>query len=219
MASKINQVSAERIREELTRILTEGEAARGVRMLEESGLRAEILPELHWTHHLGKSLEFLTTGTSPDFAMAVLLHHTPMDDVQRIVERLKFSRAEMHHMLALVENQPRFFEVRQMSISSLKRFFRISRFEDHLELARIHAVAAGEEPVDYVYALRKRAEWPAEMIWPAPLVTGNDLIEKGLSPGPRFKEILTRVEDEQLEGRLTTHEEAMNFIKVHYELS
>jgi poly(A) polymerase len=142
-----------------------------------------------------------------------------MDDVQRIVERLKFSRAEMHHIVALVENQPRFFEVRQMSISSLKRFFRISRFEDHLELARIHAVAAGEEPVDYVYALRKRAEWPAEMIWPAPLITGNDLIEKGLSPGPRFKEILTRVEDEQLEGRLTTHEEAMNFIKVHYELS
>ena len=219
MASKIHQVSAERIREELSRILTEGEAARGVRMLEESGLRAEVLPELQWTSHLEKSLEFLTTGGSPDFAMGVLLHHTAMDDVQRIVERLKFSRAEMHHISALVENLPRFFEVRRMSVSSLKRFFRINRFEDHLELARIHAVAAGEEPVDYAYALRKRAEWPAELIWPAPLVTGNDLIEKGLSPGPRFKEILTRVEDEQLEGRLTTHEEAMNFIKLNYGLS
>src|SRR3989441_8909622 len=43
MAPKIHQVSSERIREESTRILTEGQAARGFRMLEESGLRAQIL--------------------------------------------------------------------------------------------------------------------------------------------------------------------------------
>src|SRR5438552_3767772 len=52
MAPKVHQVSSERIREELTRILIEGQAARGMRMLEESGLRAEILPELQWTPHL-----------------------------------------------------------------------------------------------------------------------------------------------------------------------
>src|SRR3989475_2765448 len=43
MAPKIHQVSSERIREELSRILTEGQAARGLEMLEESGLRKEIL--------------------------------------------------------------------------------------------------------------------------------------------------------------------------------
>src|SRR5262245_52880290 len=213
MAAKIHQVSSERIRDELTRILTEGQAARGVRMLEESGLRNQILPEIQWTNHIDKSLQFLAKGAPPDFAMGLLLHHTPAGNVQQIVERLKFSRAEMHHIVALVENLPRFFEIRQMSMSSLKRFFRIERFEDHLELARIHAVAIGEEPVDYAYALGKRKEWPDQAIWPEPLVTGNDLIAMGFSAGPRYKEILTRVEDEQLEERLMTREQAMDFIK------
>jgi len=216
MAPKIHQVSSERVREELTRILTEGQAAHGIRMLEESGLRAQILPELEWTDHVEKSLEFVGRGSPPDYAMGVLLHHTNLELVQQIIERLKFSRAEMHHILALVENLPRFSEVRRMSISQLKRFFRLDRIDEHLKLARIHAVAAGEEPDDYAYAAVKRAEWPDEQIFPAPLVTGNDLIAMGFSPGPQFKEILTRVEDEQLEGRLTNREEAMQFVRRNF---
>ena len=219
MAPKIHQVSSERIREELTRILTEGQAAHGMRLLHDSGLRAQVLPELAWTDHLEKSLELVTRGSPADFAMGVLLHHASVSDVQQIVERLKFSRAEMHHIQALVENLPRFSEVHQMSMSSLKRFFRLDRFEDHLSLARIHATAAAEEPTDYAYAALKRAEWSDKEIWPEPLVTGNDLIAMGFPPGPPFKEILTRVEDEQLEGRLSTREEAMEFVRRNYRPS
>ena len=58
--------------------------------------------------------------------------------------------------------------------------------------------------------------WSDAEIWPALLVTGNDLIGMGFAPGPRFKEILTRIEDEQLEGRLTTPEEALRYIEKHF---
>ena len=216
MAPKIHQVSSERVRDELTRILIEGQSARGIRMLEESGLRAQILPELEWTTHIEKSLEFLERGSTADFGFGVLLHHTAVTEVQGIVERLKFSRAEMHHIEALVENLPRFSEVRQMTISTLKRFFRVDRFDHHLELARIHALAGGEQLRDYTYALGKWKEWSHEEIWPRPLVTGNDLIAMGFEPGPQFKEILTRVEDEQLEGRLTTSEHALEFVRRNF---
>jgi poly(A) polymerase len=216
MAPKIHQVSRERIREELTRILIEGQAAHGMRMLHESELRAEVLPELEWSEHIERSLQLVPKGSPADFAFGVLLHHTPVTDVERIVERLKFSRAEMHHIVALVENLPRFSAVQQMSSSSLKRFLRTDRFDDHLELARIHARAAGDKPENYEYALRKRKEWPDAEIWPQLLVTGDDLIAMGFSPGPRFKEILTRLEDEQLEGRLTTKEQALKYIETHF---
>ena len=219
MAPKIHQVSLERIREELTRILTEGQAARGFRMLEESGLRTEVLPELVWTDHLEKSLALLRAGSDPDFAMGVLLHEIPVADVQSIAERLKFSRAEMHHMVALVENFPRFSQVRQMPVSGLKRFFRLDRFQDHLELARIHRAAAKEDFEDYDFARRKRSEWGDMDIWPEPLINGNDLIAMGWAPGPAFKEILTRVEDEQLEGRLETHEDGVKFVKENFTRS
>jgi poly(A) polymerase len=217
MAPKIHQVSHERIREEITRILTEGQAPRGFRMLEESGLRAEVFPELTWTPHIETALGMLHRQTQPDFALAVLLHHTPVPDVAGIVERLKFSRAEMHHVCALVENLPRFSQVQQMSVSTLKRFFRIDRFHDHLELARIHRTAANEDLADYQYARRKRNEWGEAGIWPAPLITGDDLMAMGFSPGPSFKEILTRVEDEQLEGRLNTREQAAKYVKREFQ--
>jgi poly(A) polymerase len=216
MAPKIHQVSYERIREELTRVLTEGQAARGVRMLHESGLSNEILPELEWTEHIESSLQFVPRGAPADFAFGVLLHHTPLQAVAHIVERLKFSRAEMHHISALVENLPRFSEVQQMSVSRLKRFFRTDRFEDHLGLARIHALAARQEAVDYAYVVSRRMRWSDVEIWPPALVTGNDLIAIGFAPGPRFKEILTRIEDEQLEGRLISREDALRYIETHF---
>jgi tRNA nucleotidyltransferase/poly(A) polymerase len=216
MAPSIHQVSSERIREELVRILTEGQAAAGVRMLEESGLRREILPEVQWNTPLERSLEMLQRGAQPDFAMGVLLHQTPMHQVQGIIERLKFSRAEIHHVLALVENLPNFRKIRTMSLSQIKRFFRLFRFEDHLELAHIHATAAGEDLADYSYALRRYQGWTPQDIMPKPLISGEDLIALGFSPGPRFKEILTRVEDEQLEGRLTDHKQAVEFVTKNY---
>jgi poly(A) polymerase len=219
MSAKIHQVSSERVREELSRILTEGQAARGMQMLDESGLREQILPELRWTEHIEQSLKLLQRESSPDFAMGVLLHHTPLSDVQRIVERLKFSRAEMHHIRVLVENLPRFSEVRHMSMSNLKRFFRITRFEDHLELARVHALAADGDLSDFAYAQQKKAQWSVNDIWPQPLVTGDDLIALKFMPGPQFKEVLTRVEDEQLEGRLTTRSQALEFVKRNFRSS
>jgi poly(A) polymerase len=216
MAPAIHQVSSERIREELLRILTEGQAAAGVRMLEQSGLRHQILPEVEWTRHLERSLEMLKPDAEPDFATAVLLHETPAGQVQDIVERLKFSRAEIHHIVALVENLPAFDRVHDMSLSGLKRFFRLFRFEDHLELARIHATATGESLRNYTYALSKYQSWSPEDITPSPLISGEDLIGLGFVPGRIFKEILTRVEDEQLEGRLVDRREAIQFVLEHY---
>ena len=216
MAPAIHQVSSERIREELLRILTEGQAVRGIRMLEESGLRKQILPELEWTQHLERSVELLRAGLEPDFAMALLLHETPVDQVQRIIERLKFSRAEIHHVLALAGNLPSFYNARSMSVSALKRFFRLVRFEDHLALARIHGIAAGEDLEDYSFVSRKHQEWTEADITPAPLISGEDLIGLGFVPGPQFKEILSRVEDEQLEGRLSEHSQALSFVLQHY---
>jgi len=216
MAPRIHQVSSERIREEVCRILTEGRAARGFRLMEESGLRREIFPEVEWTGHIEASLRFLKPGALADFAMGVLLHHTALSSAATIVERLKFSRAEMHHILALIGNLPQLSRVRQMSVAEIKRFFRLNRFEDHVELARIHLMAAGKDLSDVNYVLGRLAAWTDKDIYPEPLITGDDLIAIGFPPGPVFKEILTIVEDAQLEGRLRNRSEALDFVKGRY---
>ena len=90
LAPDILQVSAERIRDELTKILTEGAARRGFELLDETKLLPEILPEIArmkgveqppqfhpegdvWIHTL-MMLDQLKAGSSPMLAWGVLLH-------------------------------------------------------------------------------------------------------------------------------------------------
>jgi len=216
MAPQIHQVSVERIQGEIGRILTEGQARYGVELLHDSGLLAEILPEVNWNGHLAGCLGLLRRGESTDLAAAVLLHEVPAADVQRIMERLKFSRAEITHATGLVSHIAQFRAIRMMNTSELKRFFRLPRFGDHLAMEHICKTATGGDLDDYNYAVRKYEGWTREDISPAPLISGEDLIELGLAPGPLFKSILTRVEDEQLEGRLRDRAEAVSFVTKNY---
>ena len=213
MSSKINQVSAERIRDELVRILSEGDAAHGMRMLEDSGLRKEILPELVWTEHLDRCLGLIKGRVEPDFAMAVLLHECSAEYVGRIVGRLKLSNAEQAHVQVLVGSQAIFDRVREMSIAELKRFLRVDRFEDHLELHRLHREADGGDRASLGFVQEKLGLWSDEDLWPTPLISGDDLITLGMEPGPSFRKILTLVEDEQLEQRLSDRDNALQFVQ------
>jgi poly(A) polymerase len=71
---------------------------------------------------------------------------------------------------------------------------------------------------NYQFLLQKREEFANEPIIPPPLVRGDDLIALGLKPGPKFGEILEAVETRQLEGRLRTREEALEWLKHEYSL-
>ena len=217
MASKIKQVSAERIRDELVRILSEGDPAHGMRMLEDSGLRKEILPELAWTDHLDRCLGLIKGRIGPDLAMAVLLHECSAEDVGRIVGRLKLSKAEQAHVQVLVGSQAIFDQVREMSIAELKRFLRMDRFQDHLELHRLHHEADGGNGASAEFVQEKLDLWSEEDLWPKPLISGDDLITLGIEPGPSFKKILTLVEDEQLEQRLSNRDRALRFVQQQFK--
>jgi len=107
----------------------------------------------------------------------------------------------------------RFGDVKKMKESTLKRFFRLPRFEEHLELHRLDCVSSHRDLSLYEYAKEKRHSMPEEKIRPQPLLTGDDLIAAGYKPGPQFKELLTAVEDAQLEGAISTKEEALSLVE------
>lgn len=216
MAPEIKRVSAERIRDELSKILTEGRAAPGFRLLHESGLLAAILPDVQWDDPLEQSLEMIAAKAPFDFALAVLLREVPLDAVRRIAGELKLSAAEANHVTALVKALPVFGTLRDLSVSQLKRFLRVPRVDDHMELARISATAERRNLDAWNFAASLLRKWSSDDIAPEPFITGDDLIDLKFSPGPLFREILTRVEDEQLEGRLQTREQALNFVRENY---
>jgi poly(A) polymerase len=135
---------------------------------------------------------------------------------EAICKRLRFSNEDTEQIAALVENHLRFADVKKMKESTFKRFVRMPMFDEHLELHRIDCLSSHGLLDLYHYTRDKMANMPAEEVRPRPLITGNDLISAGYTPGPYFKEILTAVEDAQLEGQLRDRAAAMDFVRRTY---
>jgi poly(A) polymerase len=118
----------------------------------------------------------------------------------------------------LIKNHMRFANVEQMKPSTFKRFIRMPRFNEHLELHRLDCQSSHGDLTTYNFTREKMASLPPAAIRPAPLITGDDLISAGYKPGPRFKEILSAVEDAQLEGRLHNPQEAMELVRQEFPI-
>jgi len=253
LAPEISQVSMERLRDELAKILTEGSARRGFELLDQTGLLVHLLPEIAkmkgveqppqfhpegdvWVHTL-MMIEGLRAGSSPTLAWGVLLHDvgkpptfTPPSGpngrirfdrhvevglrmAEEICRRFRFSNEDTEQIMALVANHMRFKDVPQMKPSTLKRFVRMDKFGEHLELHRLDSLASHRKLDNYDLVTRFVAETPPEQVRPPRLLTGDDLIALGLKPGPRFKTILYNVEEAQLDGSIHTHEDAVQLAK------
>ena len=169
---------------------------------------------------------------SPELAMAVLLHDVGKPQTQTFAERirfddhdqagaeiardicrrLRFSNDQVEQIVSLVGSHMRFMAVQRMKLSTLKRLLALSRFDEHLELHRLDCIASHGKLDNYEFLRQKLEEFSREEIAPEPLVTGRDLIEMGYKPGPVFKRILDAVREEQLENRLTSREEGIEWI-------
>ena len=257
-AGEIGQVSCERIRDELTLMLTEGHAQRAFELLDETGLLGQVLPEavkMHgvrqppqfhpegdvWVHTM-LLLEKLKPGVSPTLAWAALLHDIgkpatfrppdpgkPGDRIRfsghaevgvRIAEvilgRLRFSNEDTGQIVALVKNHMRFGDILQMRESTVKRFLRLPRFEEHLALHWMDCSSAHGDLRLYEFAKQRYESAPAEAIRPKLLVTGRDLIAAGYRPGPEFKAMLEAAEDAQLEGTASTADEGLDVVRERF---
>ncbi|HEY0431905.1 MAG TPA: hypothetical protein VGC61_08790, partial [Pyrinomonadaceae bacterium] len=68
------------------------------------------------------------------------------------------------------------------------------------------------------FTREKMNSLPPEEVRPTPLVTGEDLIAAGYSPGPLFKQILVAIENAQLDGKLQSKQDAMQLVRRQYPL-
>ena len=252
-ASQIDQVSRERVRDELTRMLIEGHARQAFLLLDESGLLHEVLPEIEAMKEVEQPPQFHPEGDvfvhtllllerlphpcPITLAWGALLHDVGKPatfraapdrirfdghvDVgvkiaEEICRRLRFSNDDTDQILALVDNHMRFAHVQQMKESTFKRFVRMPRFDEHLQLHRMDCEASHGNLTSYNFTREKMASMPPAAMRPVPLITGDDLIAIGYRPGPQFKKILSAVEDGQLEGRLQTKNEAIAFVGTEF---
>jgi poly(A) polymerase len=250
LASQIHQVSRERVRDELSKMLTQSRARQAFLLLDETGLLHEVLPEIEAMKGVEQPPQFHPEGDvfvhtlllldklphpcAITLAWGALLHDVGKPSTFRVAPdrirfdghvdvgikmaeeicaRLRFSNDDTDQILALIANHMRFAHVQQMKESTFKRFVRMPRFDEHLQLHRMDCQSSHGDLTSYNFTREKMASMQPTAMRPAPLITGDDLIASGYPPGPEFKKILSAVEDGQLEGRLRSREDAMSFVE------
>jgi poly(A) polymerase len=185
-------------------------------------------------------LEKIAAGAPPTLAWGILLHdvgkpptfksaqetgdrirfdgHAEMGArmAAEICRRLRFSTDDTEQIETLVAHHLRFKDVFGMRPATLKRFVRLVHFEQHLELHRLDCVSSHGILDAYEFVSRFLRETPPDEVRPARLITGDDLKRMGFQPGPQFKEILEKVEEAQLDGRLRERDAALEFVRSTY---
>ena len=132
---------------------------------------------------------------------------------EEICRRLRFPNHETEQILSLIANHMRFADVRKMKESTLKRFFRLQSFDQHLALHRLDCLASHGSLELYDFARQRFETLPEEEVRPQLLLSGKDLIEAGYQPGPQFSQMLAAAEDAQLEGTIHTREQALALVR------
>lgn len=249
LVGNLNVLSAERIRDELNKMLAGSEPDRALRMMLEMGILKEILPEIaamagvtqHHEYHpegdvfLHTSL-MLSHMAFPDAELAwtVLLHDVgkPMtksignDGVEhfytheqkgaelaeQILKRLRLPAKSIANIVHAVRQHMRYAHVQEMRPAKWKRLIAEETFPLELELHRIDCMSSHKFMSSFTFILDKMHEQANEIKLPPPLVNGRDLIAIGMKPGPEFGEILESIADLQLEGKISTKEEALDHI-------
>ena len=230
LKAKIQEVAIERVREEITKIVTQPglHAARiGLEYLFDLGLLSQIIPE--WPEDeqyfsvVCRMMSLFFTGpflNSPNeveprvpVIMSIILHGFSAEQAGNIMVRLKFTNQEIIDTVSLVAQQSAFNKADEMLPAPQKRLLRQEDVHDHLLLHFIRNIVLNGCSGHYFELSSIVKNTPFLDFHPVPAITGADLIESGRKPGPVFKEILTAVEDGQLDGTITTKEQAWELVE------
>ena len=256
MADHITRVSAERVRDELLKLFRPPYAARGLDLLHESGLLAQVLPELLPTvtceqspdyhpegtvyDHIRLMLSKLPAEASVELPWTALLHdiakpvtqseceegrihfygHEKIgaDMAQQILQRLRFPNVEIEAIVQTVRYHMQFKDAPKMRKATLRRMLMRPTFELELEQHRLDCLGSHGLMDIYDFIREQQTVLQEKPLLLEPLISGRDLIELGIEPGPALGQLLDAVRDQQLAETFSTREEALAWAKEKADL-
>ena len=211
LGGELRGVSRERLGVELRRMFAERHRARAAELLERWGLDRVLLGNRSDSQERLR-LASLPEEVSPMTALAAwLLDRGEAVEPEPVSERLQaglgLSNAEREELAAVLRRVAALRETwTGAGIAARRRMGMEAGFEAALAIRRAESPSEAE-------AVEAFLDRFGENRSPERLVRGRDLIDAGFAPGPRFGELLEAAFDAQLEGRLASWEEAIEFVR------
>ncbi|HZU99280.1 MAG TPA: CCA tRNA nucleotidyltransferase [Planctomycetota bacterium] len=221
-AKEVTVVSAERIREELEKMLLDPERARSLALVRSLGLGPVVLPQLDQAA-LDRAERVLAElprrKLERPLVWAALLGGIAEKAADELLAALRASNADREEALALLRDEPRVRAFGAMRLADQKRLLLRADAPLLIELGRAVALATTGDLEPLRAATLRRTAFLAETgpsaLSAPPLVRGNDLKDLGIKPGPRFKELLALAEDARLEGLARTQAELVAWLRAN----
>jgi len=193
-------------------------------------------PEGTVFEHIRLMLEKMPPDSSPSLPWAVILHDiakpaTAERDpatgaihfyghekvgaamAERILRRLRFPKKQIEEIVACVRQHMQFKDVQQMRKATLRRLLLRQTFPLELELHRLDCLGSHGNLDHYEFLLAQAEELKKKPAIRPPLLTGNDLIELGMKPGPALGVWLNKIREKQLADELKTPREAKAWVR------
>ncbi len=218
-AAEIGVVSVERIAEEMRKMLTGDGRSRAVRLILETGLAGAILPEIVPSgpgeqQQVERSLAVLKLLENPGFPLALaalLIGRVESGESEEICRRWRLSNRELDRVRWLVVHHGATANASQKPWSEIQPILVAEGAEDLLALGEAEA-KLGERAAGEIAWCREQRMRPPEELDPPPILTGDDLKRHGLTPGPVFSVLLDRIRRAQLDQKIHTPGEALDFL-------
>ena len=204
---------------EMERMLVSAKRTAAIRLLLETGLAAEVLPEIVPTDaeqkdQLEKTFEVLDRLDRVSFPLALaalLADRASPDVVGQVCRRWRLSNQVTDRAQWLAAHRGCLKDAQNTRWSLLQKTLTAPGIEELLHWTEVEAALQRREAPEVDYCRTLLAQ-PPEKLDPPPLVTGDDLLRHGVAPGPIFGELLARLRDAQLDGRIGKKAEGLAMI-------
>ena len=221
MRHLVTTVSPERIAEELRAMVARRGRRRALELLADTGLAAEVLPEVApgaaeataktnaaWTT-AARIVDALDEPSLPS-ACAALFEAAGLEALRRASGRLRLSNREMKLAGWLMEGVTEFADgdVVKRPWSAAQPWLAHDDAFLLADLLRARADCGLGSAAAAAWVTTQLARPRAELD-PPPLLTGADLLATGVKSGPELGTLLARIRRLQLDGEITTREEAL----------
>ncbi len=189
-----------------------------------------------WNHTL--KVTNLLKKSSVELVWAALLHDIGKKSTRKVTDRIRFigheqvgakmaekicnrlhmSNARKHRVILLISKHMQLFNIRKMRESTRRRLFRQGYFEELLELHRADCLGGLGNLDIYNFCLSQLKSLGLNELKPPRVLSGRDLIELGLPPGPEIGTILSKIEDAQLEDKISNRKQALDWLRSNYSV-
>jgi len=212
-AHRLPAISPERVRKELRLILCHPARADGWRLLVDSGLSDTIVGGVTWSPSevaaVAERLANMTEYAGFGLVLAVIFRAIAPEVAAKACRSLRCSNVETAGVAWMLAQLPRVQKPANLETADIKLLLADSRFEELLELLRVDLLADARPPHPYQMLRERCAAIPPDQVSPAPLITGTDLLDRGVPQGPQYARILDAIYRAQLNEEINDQSEAL----------